>query len=126
MLQHFPAARVITPDIKFDVNVMPCLVDAFGQRREKLIAIDQEPRAFPSGDSEFVELGKEIDDRLFCVGQSLHKRFGMRGDFSFLARPGRVHCAGGAELLPNESICSKDKIKERTEVGKKNHRPDPG
>ena len=74
MSEHFAATRVIAPDVKLDMHVPARLVDPLGQRREELAAIDQEAGAFGGGNGKLVQPRKQIDDRLFALGQLLHQR----------------------------------------------------
>jgi hypothetical protein len=69
MIEHRAAAGVVAPDVKFQVDVMPRLINPISQGWEKLIAIDQEPRFFGGGNGEFVEPGEKIDDRRAAIAR---------------------------------------------------------
>ena len=56
--EHCIPARVVVPDVKLNVHMMPCLIDALGQRRIELCAIHQQPRMIGARDRILVNLRK--------------------------------------------------------------------
>src|SRR4029077_10537389 len=125
-VEHFIRPRIVLPDVKFDMHMMPRFLDPLPKCGEECAAVDQQPCLLRARDGVFMQVQKQLRMLSLLWGEMLETRFGV-GTNASLSSPSRsVHLAGRSQVLPDEPICSEDEVEDRAGVSKQNDGPDPG